>query len=53
MTRGNRRAWREICEEVLKERNEERTNVLLEELLEALEEHERIRAQPPASLGEP
>lgn len=45
MERGNRRDWREICEEVLKEEDSERTNRLLEELLHVLEEMEKKRKQ--------
>jgi hypothetical protein len=44
MRRGDRRDWREICEEVLLERADtERVNALLEELLEALEEWAEAR----------
>ena len=44
MDRTYRRDWREICEEVLGEKDTIRLNALLEELLEALEERERNRA---------
>lgn len=37
MTQGSRRDWREICEEVLRERSPEHVNRLLEELLDVLE----------------
>jgi hypothetical protein len=38
-----RRHWREICEDVLREKDTNRVNALLEELLEALDEHTRNR----------
>ena len=38
MRQDGRRDWREICVEVLQEKNTERVSALLEELLEALEE---------------
>jgi hypothetical protein len=41
MNPSNRRSWREICEDVLREKDPERVNTLLEELLEVLEEYER------------
>jgi hypothetical protein len=41
MSRGNQRDWREICEQVLEEKNSERLNKLLAELLTALDERER------------
>lgn len=40
MRRGNQSDWHEICVEVLLERNTDRFNALLEELLEALEKRE-------------
>ena len=42
MNQGNRRGWREICAEVLKEKDQDRLNALLQELLDALEERERM-----------
>jgi len=35
---GQRPNWRQICEKVLREKDAERFNTLLEELLEALDE---------------
>ena len=46
MTAGNSRGWREICEEVLREKRTERVNALLEELLDVLEERERAHGRP-------
>lgn len=43
MSSANRRDWREICEQVVREKDSTRLNTLLEELLEALEEHARNR----------
>jgi pyruvate dehydrogenase complex dehydrogenase (E1) component len=37
---GETRDWREICEEILRESSSERVNVLLEELLNALEKRD-------------
>jgi hypothetical protein len=45
MSQGNRRDWREICQEVLTETRTERLNALLEELLDVLEERERTYDQ--------
>jgi hypothetical protein len=45
MNQGNRRDWREICEEVLHETDQDRLNSLLQELLDALEDRERFRGQ--------
>jgi hypothetical protein len=45
MNQGNRRDWREICEEVLTETDMDRLNVLLQELLDALDDRERIRTE--------
>jgi hypothetical protein len=45
VNQGDRRGWREICEDVLREKDPERVNTLLEELLEELEEYERKRRQ--------
>ena len=46
MNDNKRRDWRIICEEVLQETNPARLNILLEELLAALEkrDHFQIRA---------
>ena len=49
MNQGKRRDWREICEEVLTERDQDRLNVLLQELLDALEERERAQSQEPSA----
>lgn len=38
MSDSNRRDWREICYDVLREKRAERVDELLEELLDALEE---------------
>jgi hypothetical protein len=45
MNRDNRRTWREICQEVLKEKDEDRLNALLQELLDALDKREQIRSE--------
>jgi hypothetical protein len=45
MTSDNRKDWRKICEQVLREKNPDRVAALLEELLEALEERARTRAK--------
>ena len=45
MASNNRRDWREICAEVIREKDDTRLNVLLEELLEVLDE--RARKMPP------
>jgi hypothetical protein len=48
MSLDNRRDWREICEDLLKEKNPGRVNALLTELLAALEARARERGpQPP------
>jgi hypothetical protein len=47
MSRGNQRDWREICEEVLSEKNSDRLSALLNELLEALEARDRKPGQGP------
>ena len=38
MMPGNRRNWRQICEEVLREHDPDKVNLLLTELLDALED---------------
>jgi hypothetical protein len=43
MSQGNPRGWREICEEVLRTKDEDRVNALLEELLRALGERAEKR----------
>jgi hypothetical protein len=43
MSPANGRDWREICEEVLLTKDSKQLNVLLEELLEALEARARNR----------
>jgi len=47
---GSRRDWREICEEVLTETDQDRLNALLQELLNALEERERMRGRGTSAL---
>jgi hypothetical protein len=49
MNQDNRRDWREICEEVLTEKDQDRLNALLQELLEALDDRERMRS--PGTSG--
>ena len=49
MSQDKRRDWREICEQVLREKDAGRVNALLEELLDVLEERERTRSQRPSS----
>lgn len=39
------RNWREICEELSLERDSERFQRLMNELLEALDDYERVRSQ--------
>jgi hypothetical protein len=51
MRQGNQRDWREICVEVLLERDTHRVNALLEELLEALERREDARRTKFPNLG--
>lgn len=51
MSMYKRRAWREICEELLLESNRNRRNELLEELLDALEEHARTHGPENLSPG--
>jgi hypothetical protein len=47
MSTGNRREWREICEEIVRERDTDRSNALMEELLEVLDARARAsEAQP-------
>jgi hypothetical protein len=43
MSPGRDRDWRAICEEVLRETERDRIEVLLVELLEALEERAHLR----------
>ena len=38
MMPGNRRNWRQICEDVLREHDPDKVNALLAELLDALED---------------
>jgi hypothetical protein len=49
MNQDNRRDWREICEQALAEKDRDRLNALLQELLEALEDRERMRS--PGTSG--
>jgi hypothetical protein len=45
------RDWRKICEELLRERDAERSAVLMEELLAVLDARvEKHDEQPPSSL---
>lgn len=53
MKERNRRDWREICDEVLREKQTNRVNELLEELLEALEDRARKHGRRSASVSEP
>ena len=39
------RNWREICEELSRERDSERFQRLMNELLDALDDYERVRSQ--------
>lgn len=43
MNAGEHRDWREICEEVLKEKKKEKVETLLEELTQALDRRARER----------
>lgn len=53
MSPGNGNNWRQICEQVLKEKNPEKVTRLLEELLEILEERaangDQSRTSRPSS----
>ena len=52
MSTGNRRDWREICEEIVRERDTDRSNALMEELLEVLDARARAsKAQPSPSAA--
>jgi len=52
MTLHNQRDWREICKEVLRENDPDKVNVLLAELLDALEERAiRSSKDVPNSKG--
>lgn len=52
MTLHNQRDWRKICEEVLRENDRDKVNVLLAELLDALEERAiRSSKDVPNSKG--
>jgi hypothetical protein len=50
---ANGRDWREICEEVLRTKDDKQLNALLEELLEALDararNREKLRTTPTDS----
>jgi len=46
MSQGNPRGWREICEEVLRTKDEDKVNALLDELLRALDERDQKRDSP-------
>lgn len=41
MSQSTRRDWRELCEEILKSKDTECVDDLLEELLDVLEDHAR------------
>ena len=43
MSESTRRDWRELCEEILKSKDTECVDDLLEELLDVLEERARTR----------
>ena len=45
MKQDRLRLWRDICQDVLREKNPARVNTLLLELLESLEEMERERGR--------
>jgi hypothetical protein len=55
--KGNRRDWREICDDVLKEKSAQRVDELLDELLDVLEERAgrgggpTQRMESPMALG--
>jgi len=52
MSTGNRREWREICEEIVREGDTDRSNALMEELLEVLDARVRAsEAQPSPSAA--
>jgi len=52
MSTGNRRDWREICEEIVREGDTDRSNALMEELLEVLDARVRAsEAQPSPSAA--
>ena len=53
MNERNRRDWREICVEVLREKQSNRLNELLEELLEALEDRAQKHGRRSSPLREP
>jgi hypothetical protein len=50
MNENKRRDWRVICEEVLQETNPARLNILLEELLAALERREHFQTSPTSDM---
>jgi len=43
MSQDKPKNWREICEAVLREKDQDKINALLEELLESLDERARTR----------
>jgi hypothetical protein len=45
MSQSNPRDWREICEEVLRTKDEDKVIALLDELLRALDERDQKRDQ--------
>lgn len=51
MNENNRRDWRIICEEVLEETNPARLNILLEELLAALERRDRFPTRATSDIA--
>jgi hypothetical protein len=53
MSSRRRRDWREICEDVLKETSPDRTNLLLEELLQVLEERAERRGPGREQAAKP
>ena len=54
MSQSTRRDWRELCEEILKSKDTDCVDDLLEELLNVLEERTRTHNQQflPQSKGE-
>ena len=53
MSTGNRRNWREVCEEIVRERDTDRSNALMEELLEVLDARARAREAQPSPSAAP
>jgi len=49
MTSSDKRDWRQICQEVVQERNPEKMDALLAELLDILEERSIARSKQPST----